>query len=282
MQDPAASHPTFESLHQPAMSDPSSPIETSAYRALAAGYDLVMEHVDYEDWAEFVQGLLERWGDGVETILELGCGTGSLALALQPLGDYRYAGTDRIEEMLDVAREKAAFEGAEIQFEQADFTDFAVDIQVDAVLLLFDGINYLLEPEPISRMLACAFAALRPGGLFVFDLSTPANSINNADYFDDEGEEDAFSYRRRSSYDAAKRLHRTTFDLVIEGESYREEHIQRAWEIDEIRPLVAAAGFEILALLDGFERRPATAATERVHWVVRRPVGTTDGLEGAA
>lgn len=261
------------------MPDASSPIESAAYRALAAGYDLVMEHVEYEDWAELVQSLLKRWGEDVETILELGCGTGSLALALQPLGDYRYAGTDRVEEMLKVAREKADLEGAEIQFEQADFTDFAVDVPVDAVLLLFDGINYLLEPEPIVRVMDCVYAALKPGGLFVFDLSTPANSINNAAYFDDEGEEDEFSYRRRSSYDAATRLHHTTFNLVIEGESYREEHVQRAWEIEAIRPLVEAAGFEVVALLDGFESRPATADTERAHWVVRRP-GSVDADRG--
>ncbi len=251
------------------------PNEVPAYRALAAGYDLVMEHVEYDEWAGYVHELLQDFGDGVESILELGCGTGSLSLALQPLGAYRYAGTDRVEEMLHVAREKAGMEGADIDFQAADFTDFAVDRPVDALLLLFDGINYLTGETALRDLFGCAFRALRPGGMFVFDLSTPANSINNAEYFDDEGEEDGFRYRRRSAFDAATNLHRTTFDLEIEGERYREVHLQRAWPIEEVRPLVLESGFEILAVLDGFDRDPAGPDTERAHWVVRRPRGGT-------
>lgn len=246
--------------------------DVEPYSALAAGYDLIMEHVEYEEWAGLVFELLETWGEGIGTVLELGCGTGSLALELQPLGDYRYIGTDRVESMLAVARAKARFDGADIRFEVADFTDFRMESPVDAVLLLFDGLNYLLETEGITRLLSCVFGALRPGGLFIFDLSTPANSLNNAEYFEDEGGEDEFSYRRMSRYDAESRIHATTFEFESQGQAFREVHLQRAYELDDIRPLVDAAGFETLAVLDGFTHDEATFETERAHWVVRRPI----------
>nr|WP_243664192.1 class I SAM-dependent methyltransferase [Rhodothermus marinus] len=74
-----------------------------------------------------------------------------MALALQPLGPYRYRASDRSAAMLAVAREKAARAGSSVVFEQADFTDYRVAEPVDVALLLFDGLNYLLKPEASGR-----------------------------------------------------------------------------------------------------------------------------------
>ena len=81
--------------------------EAAPYTLLAEGYDAVMAYVDYAAWAEYVHFLLERHHPRTRDVLELGCGTGSLALALQPLGGYRYRATDASEAMLAVARRKA-------------------------------------------------------------------------------------------------------------------------------------------------------------------------------
>ena len=240
------------------------------YSVLAAGYDVVMEHVDYELWAEYVYGLLLEYAPSARSILELGCGTGSLALELQPMGPYRYAGTDKVEMMVKVAQAKAEMAGADLQFSVADFTDFRVDRPVDVVLLLYDGLNYLLEPTQIEALLRCAYAALVPGGLFIVDQSTPANSINNEAYFEDEGEADAFAFKRKSQYDRDSGLHTTSFDMTIDGRRFQEEHIQRAYFVEEIRSLIAASGFEEVAAYDGFTLDPATDTSERVHWVLRR------------
>lgn len=248
------------------------PIQTvPPYAALAAGYDVVMEHVDYETWAEYVHGLIQRHLPGARALLELGCGTGSTALALQLLGDYRYTGTDLSPAMIRVARAKADLEGLPIQFEVADFTAFRTSAPVDVALLLYDGLNYLLEEDQVLALLRHVYAAVRPGGLFVFDQSTPANSENNEAYFEDEGQAEAFAYVRRSHYDRATHLHTTTFELTVEGQAYYEEHVQRAYPLAVLRALVRQAGFRELAAYDGFSHTPADALSERVHWVVQRP-----------
>ena len=258
-----------------AVPDPSVP----PYDALAAGYDVVMAHVDYGEWAEYVLDLFEEHEAWPESVLELGCGTGSLALEMQergPHGGFRYLATDRSPAMIRVARAKAKLQGrsaGSLRFDVADFTDFEFAQRFDAVLLLYDGVNYLLEDEEVAVMLAHAHDVLAPGGVFILDQSTPANSLNNAEYFGDEGEAEAFAYVRRSAYDPATRLHTTEFDMTVEGETYTEQHVQRAYRLAEVTALVEASSLDVVAAYDGFTTEPATEASERIHWVLRRPGG---------
>ena len=249
----------------------SDPRTTPPYTVLAGGYDFVMDHVEYEIWAEYIHGLLTRHAPEARTILELGCGTGSHAFALQPLGPYDYLATDISEQMLKVARHKAEESGEGVRFELADFTDFRVDSPVDAVLLLYDGLNYLLETEDVLKLMRCAIQALRPGGIFIVDQSTPSNSINNEPYFEHSDAADDFSYVRKSYYDRKTRLHRTVLEMTISEHRFREEHLQRAYEMSEIRQLAERVGFTIDSMYDGFSTAPATEESDRVHWVLRRP-----------
>ncbi|WP_243664191.1 hypothetical protein [Rhodothermus marinus] len=97
------------------------------------------------------------------------------------------------------------------------------------------------------------------------------NSLEHEADFDDAGETDAFRYVRRSHYDPERRLHTTVFELEVDGKVYRERHLERAYTLDEIQALLQAEGFHIEAAYDNFSLRPATARSERIHWVVRRP-----------
>ena len=249
----------------------SDPRITPPYTVLAGGYDFVMEHVEYEMWAEYIHGLLMRHAPEAKTILELGCGTGSQAFALQPLGPYDYLGTDISEQMLNVARHKAEEAGEDVRFEYADFTDYRVDTPVDAVLLLYDGLNYLLEMDDVMKLMRCTFRALREGGIFIVDQSTPSNSINNEPYFEHSDSAEGFSYVRKSQYDRETRLHRTTLEMSIGEHRFQEEHLQRAYHMNEIREIAELVGFAIESMYDGFSTAPATKESERVHWVLRRP-----------
>lgn len=244
---------------------------TRPYTALAAGYDAVMQHVDYNVWATYAHHRLQENHPNPHDVLELGCGTGSLAVVLQPMGDYRYTATDRSADMIDQAHRKAVQAGVPVVFDIADFTDFQVKEPVDAVVLLYDGLNYLLDKAEVADLLRCVYAALRPGGLFLFDQSTPANSINNEAYFEGRGRTRAFNYLRQSRYDAETRLHTTTFTLTAGREQVQEEHVQRAYDLAEIRALVQASGFIEVAAYDDFSTTPATEGAERIHWIVQRP-----------
>ncbi len=245
------------------------------YSALALGYDFVMRHVDYEMWAEYVHELLCRHGTGVKHVLELGGGTGSLAVRLQPLGEYRYTLTDGSQAMLRRARQKIAVLGRPIRCAHANFTEATLDdigcsTSADAVVLVYDGLNYLLEEERVAALFRRVSRLLRPGGIAVVDQSTPANSTMDDECFADEGATDAFSYVRESSYDPATRLHETTFDLSVGGRHVRERHIQRAYSLSEMQALLEASPLTVLASYDDFSTAPADEQSTRIHWVLRR------------
>ncbi|MEO0857394.1 MAG: class I SAM-dependent methyltransferase [Bacteroidota bacterium] len=249
-------------------------MQTDPYSALAAGYDVVMAHVDYDDWAAYVEDLIQAHAPHAEAVLELGCGTGSLAFALQPYGLYRFLATDGASAMVRVAQAKRPLHPeAHVRFRVADFAaldPIALGAPFDVVLLLYDGLNYLLDEADVARLFADVARLLADDGVFVVDQSTPANSLNNADYFHDEGEADEFAYVRTSAYDAEARLHTNAFRLTVQGEVYEESHVQRAFTLAEMRALISASPLREVAAYDGFSVDPAAGETERIHWVLKR------------
>ncbi|MEM1435265.1 MAG: class I SAM-dependent methyltransferase [Pseudomonadota bacterium] len=97
-------------------------------------------------------------------VLELGCGTGSTAIAHAPFAAHIRA-TDVSAKMIEIARAKAAAEGVDnIDFRvAAAATVGAADASLDAVLAL--SLLHLLEDWRAA--IAAAFRALKPGGVLV-------------------------------------------------------------------------------------------------------------------
>ena len=67
-----------------------------AYSAFAAGYDRMMADVDYDGWANYIDGFLRE--AGAKSVLECACGTGSLTVRLARKG-YAMTGADLSEDM---------------------------------------------------------------------------------------------------------------------------------------------------------------------------------------
>ena len=78
------------------------------YDLIAPIYDKVNGDVDYKEWADFIEKVIERdyKGGKPELVLDLGCGTGRMTLELARRG-YDMTGVDYSVEMLDIARENA-------------------------------------------------------------------------------------------------------------------------------------------------------------------------------
>ena len=55
---------------------------TDAYTVLARCYDRLTADVGYETWADYVERHFRRSKRPVRTVVELGCGTGSLTMLL--------------------------------------------------------------------------------------------------------------------------------------------------------------------------------------------------------
>jgi SAM-dependent methyltransferase len=107
-------------------------------------------------------------------ILDLACGTGTLSLALAKRG-YEVIGIDISEEMLTLAREKQDNASLTLQWHRDDMRYFLLDEPVDVVLCHYDSLNHLSNESELRAAFLQVSQALKPGGLFVFDLNTLDN-----------------------------------------------------------------------------------------------------------
>jgi SAM-dependent methyltransferase len=244
------------------------------YSVLAECYDDVMAHVDYDEWAWFVQQLCDHHDHAPGNVLELGCGTGIFASLFTLLdGVTSYRAVDASPDMIAVALKKNARVDAD--FAVQSFAELKSDPPgsrgYDTVLLLYDGLNYLMESEAIDELLARVSTVLRPGGLFIFDQSTPANSLNNESFFEDSGFSGPIRFIRKSSYDPETAIHTTEFELAKNGVVYKEKHLQRCYSGPQIQVIIEPSPLKIEGGYSGFSLEPADTESERIHWVVRKP-----------
>ena len=105
-------------------------------------------------------------------VLDLGCGPGLYATRLARLG-LQVTGVDFSQNSIDYAVEAARQAGLEIAYRCQDYLTLTDETCYDAVLLIY-GDFCPLSPQQRARLLANVRQALKPGGHFVLDVSTPA------------------------------------------------------------------------------------------------------------
>ncbi len=255
---------------------------TNIYTALASVYDKVMEEVNYELWADFIDEIMQTHHPDPYDILELGCGTGSLTLSLDELMCYKIYATDNSPEMIEVARSKARnMITSQVSFGRLDFLDLTPlhPQKFDVVLLTFDSINYLRRENEVLRLFNQVKHTLRPKGIFIFDFTTPQNSEQAITSLDgEEGFCENFYYHRNSHYDTEERIHTNTFTIQQLDEqrsqvvqTFREEHKQRIYSLREIQRLVDRSELKILSQYEGFDLVEADHDSLRVTMTLQCP-----------
>ena len=135
-----------------------------AYERFAAFYDVVMD--DPGPRAARVNAAIDRYRPEAASLLELGCGTGSILARLETGAEL--TGLDRSPEMLAIAATKVP--GAQLL--EGDMADFDLGRRFDVVACVFDSINHLLHVGAWTSLFACVHRHLTDGGLFVFDVNT--------------------------------------------------------------------------------------------------------------
>ena len=51
-----------------------------AYETLAKMYDALMDDVNYQKWADYIDTMLQKNGCPGKRLLDLGCGTGNISI----------------------------------------------------------------------------------------------------------------------------------------------------------------------------------------------------------
>jgi ubiquinone/menaquinone biosynthesis C-methylase UbiE len=251
--------------------------DETSYRIIAPYYDYIMAHVDYDAWGRYLGRLWKKHGSAPAKILELGAGTCPFARRDVYPSQATVIYSDLSPFMLSQAPDlspscRVAANALALPFKGG----------FDLCLMVYDAINYLMAESDVLDCLRESRRVLAPGGLFIFDVTTEANSKKHFHHAIDYGELEGCTYFRESHFDRESRLQGNDFVFFVEGKGasnagenrwskIKESHQQRIYKLDKLKSLAKQAGFKVEGLLEGFTFRPGREASERVHFVLRKP-----------
>jgi ubiquinone/menaquinone biosynthesis C-methylase UbiE len=135
-----------------------------AHPRLAPIYDAV--DGDRDDLQAYLRIIDEL---GAHTVLDIGCGTGCLAMLLVETG-RTVTGVDPAAASLEVAKSKDT--DGQVTWLHGDATTLP-DLSADVAVMTGNAAQVLLTDEDWTNTLTGIHAALRPGGHFVFETRRP-------------------------------------------------------------------------------------------------------------
>ena len=109
-------------------------------------------------------------GDEPKTILDMGCGTGRLAVALAERG-HRVTGADPSDGMMKVARSRSG--AARVRWLDSDAASLALDTRFDLIIMTGHVFQVFLEDDEVRATLRNLRRHLAPGGRLAFETRNP-------------------------------------------------------------------------------------------------------------
>jgi SAM-dependent methyltransferase len=175
------------------------------------------------------------------SFLDLGCGTGTLLLALRALHPgWRLCGLDASPGMLAMAGRKPGHES--VLWARARLPDpLPFTRRFDVVGAFYDTLNHLPDRQALAATFRTVASVLQPGGLLVFDLNNAFGFETWWQYrvaFDLEGRH----LDTELDYDAEARTARATIALESGGRERRFVLQQRCFSEPEVAEALLAAG----------------------------------------
>jgi len=232
-----------------------------------------LAHIHHAGFGGFARGagpgllrLLRRAGLRRGPLVDLACGSGLWAATAQRAG-FDVIGVDISPAMIRLAKRTAP--GA--RFHRGSLYDFALPA-CDVVTVLGEGLNYLpahgREPD-LGRLIAKVSRALRPGGMFIFDVMTAGGKPMNYQTWR-EGKDWAV-WVQVTEQRRQRRLRRDIVTFLKRGAAYRragETHRMRLLARAEIERRLRRAGFDF-RVMRCYGKMPL--APRRLAFVARKP-----------
>jgi len=204
-------------------------------------------------------------------VLELGCGTERITMALAEAGK-RITGLDLSERMLERAVKKRAAllrEARErVHLIQGDMTKFDLGEKFRLVIIPFRPLQHLLEVKQHVDCLECARKHLAPGGRLVLDVfQTDAERMHDpvhmremqvTEYRTADGRQVRIT-ERVAAFHRAEQRNDVEMIFSIKHTNGKQERLVFAWPLRyffryEVEHLLARCGFKVAAEYGDFDR----------------------------
>lgn len=242
---------------------------------------------DYYDESPIVRGRMRDvnfYRDAVhefgDPVLELGCGTGRITLALAEAG-HRVTGLDISERMLERCNQKRAGLPTEarerVHLVQGDMTRFDLGEKFQVVIIPFRPLQHLLEVDDQMSCLASVRKHLRgkghlgkKSGRLILDVfQTDAERMHDPEY-QKEGPVTEYSMpdgrrvriaERVAAFHRAEQRNDVEMIFYVTDAQGKEERLVFAWTLRyffryEVEHLLARCGFRVSAVYGDFDRSP--------------------------
>lgn len=256
------------------------------YALVARFYDAIVPGIAAMNRHARERMLAGRWS-AIRRVVEIACGNGATAVDLARRG-LDVEALDLSPEFIRQAKARAAAAGVKPRFRVGDMRDFRVKRPVDLVVAEFSALNNLARRGELPRVLRCVARALRPGGLFLFDVDTKETAASKAPeamWFEGRG----FKLALRCAVDDRGRRARLDFEWFLPRRGALHRHVREtiwnvSWTAAELRRALRAAGLRSILVRDGVDIRPPMPGAVRgtdLHFLATR-AGAGAAREGGA
>lgn len=242
-------------------------------------YDRWMSDIDYQQLTEFILKQCPPSQARPVSCLDVCCGTGNLMALLAEAG-MKVTGIDLSSEMLAIARSKLEGRfGVEqpalhrVDVAKEDWPEGPFDL----VVCTFDSANYF-SPSELSALIRKAARALKPQGLFIFDVNSEhklRNIFGNSVY-GETFEDYAYIWKNNlSEEDRRIRYDITMFLSREDGPAgfytrYLETHVQYLHAQDFIGDELRRAGFGLIETTDNYGEEKVHDGSLRIVFKARK------------
>lgn len=224
------------------------------YQTFAQIYDELMDKELYSQWINFTAENVSH----ASSILELGCGAGHVALALDECG-YDVTALDISQEMLTLAKDHQISANAHFMLVQADMTDLEDFPVYDAIICYCDSLCYLKNEQEFSQTFEEVFCHLDDDGIFLFDVHTPYKMqlFDGYSYHAEQAETILLWDSERGELPNSV-IHHLAIFKSTDGRIYErfgEVHEQLTFELDVYLKLLKRVGFSKIEVLADFGKQ---------------------------
>ncbi|WP_410639519.1 class I SAM-dependent methyltransferase [Amycolatopsis sp. lyj-346] len=240
------------------------PDEQFADAGLASLYDALNPRESGGDYAFYLPMIM-----AAESVLDVGCGTGSLLHWARESGhEGRLVGLDPAEGMLIPARRRA-----DIEWLQGDLSTVSWDGEFDFAVMTGHAFQVLLTDDELRTAFAAIHRALRPGGRFGFETRNPAARAWERWTPSNVWEAgDVRSWNDAGPFENGYVTFKATYECPSwEAPKYSESTL-RFLDVPSLNAFVAEAGLVVDEQYGDWDRSPVTATSPEIITLVRRPL----------
>ncbi len=243
-----------------------------SYTEFAHIYDELMTDIPYDTYVDLIS--LAAGGLKGKQIIDVGCGTGLLAVKLAKAGAL-VTGVDLSRDMLNIAEKRARDLSLKIDFLEKPMQEIEGQEKYDAAVIAIDSLNYLPDRKSVLDTFIGIHSVLKSGGMLMFDV----HSTFKTDVIFMEGpftyemiESRTFGIRRK-----AKRSILSSLNSVSSSKrkaafiaDFNERHVQKTYSVFEYVDLLQKGGFTIERIFADWEDEPPHEESERIFFQVRK------------